>query len=107
MPGKLIAPTHPPPPIASNLPFQTAPPGSQISILISESGDGFSVTATRQYAASVGAAATGSAKVIDALASVSDFNCSQGVCANAAHPIATGRKANLPMMLKSVYTIAK
>src|SRR4051794_29736860 len=42
-----IVPAHPPLPTAWNLPFQPDA-GSHTSILISESGDGVSVAATRQ-----------------------------------------------------------
>src|SRR5262249_28996338 len=45
----VIEPVQPPFPLASKLPFQPDS-GSQISILISESADGFEVIATRQCA---------------------------------------------------------
>jgi hypothetical protein len=44
-----MLPFHPPLPVAWNLPFHPEE-GSQTSILMSESGDGLSVAATRQNA---------------------------------------------------------
>src|SRR3954465_4658296 len=47
-----MTPAHPPLPTAWNLPFQFSA-GSQTSTAMSESADGFSVAATRQYGPSV------------------------------------------------------
>src|SRR6185369_9887064 len=48
-----MVPAHPPLPTAWNLPFHAELSGNQTSILMSESGDGVSVTPTRQNAGSI------------------------------------------------------
>src|SRR5438874_13828802 len=45
-----MLPFHPPFPLASKFPFHVAASGSHNSILMTESGDGFIVAATRQNA---------------------------------------------------------
>jgi len=65
--------------MARNFPFQAECAGSQTSILMSESEEGFRVAATRQCVES------GSAEVITVPAGASVFSCSHGVCARAAH----------------------
>src|SRR5688572_13562730 len=49
-PSPWIYPAHPPFPTASNFPFHFSTGGSQSSILIRESGDGFRTATTRQCA---------------------------------------------------------
>jgi hypothetical protein len=53
-----MTPAHPPLPTAWNLPFQCST-GSHTSISIAESGDGFSIAATRQCAGSMIGGAAG------------------------------------------------
>src|SRR3989442_9353555 len=78
---------------------------------MSESEEGFSVAATRQWAGSTGAPAAGgmpgiwngpaaldSAAVIVMSAIWSDFNCSHGVCANAAKAVAAKMHTKLRVM---------
>src|SRR5580765_2058425 len=89
MAAKPILPAHPPFPTAWNLPFQFST-GSQSSISIWESEEGFSTAATRQRAGTavcalpperMGPAAADSAAVIVVFASVSDLRCSHELCA--------------------------
>src|SRR6185436_7022854 len=106
-----IAPLNAPFPTAWSFPFQFAA-GSQTSILMSESLDGFSVAATRQNAGSVLAASpprppprapgcvkppagTACARVIAVLGSVNDIRLSQLVAAKTSIGFAVARASRI------------
>src|SRR3989442_6525403 len=105
-----MIPAQPPFPTASNFWFQVSA-GSQISIAISESDDGFSSAATRQNAGTIrrpgcagpgwvgglnSPAGTSSAIVIVVLGNESDFRPAHGVAASAAP---TRRRATLAIKI--------
>src|ERR1700722_18032425 len=77
-----MVPAQPPLPTASYFPFQLAA-GSWTTILMSESVDGLSVAATRQWAGDAACAGIESAAVIVVCGSESDLSRSHGVCAAA------------------------